>query len=154
MFLPILALALSAPAPEAPDPPKGPAPKVMVLNVDKDGRGYLQASVTVTKFVPETRTTIVNGQMKVVQVQVPVTVTEQRQIALTDEGVTVFGPDGKKLDPKNLPKLTGAVAVLLSADGKEVDPFYLALARPGTLVIVAPGLASPPGPDLAPPPKP
>ena len=160
MLAPILSLVLAAPAPEPPAAaPKGPAPKVMVLNVDKDGRPYLEATVTVTKFVTETRSfaVLVNGQPQVrtQQVQVPVTTMEQRQVFLTDEGVTLYGPDGKKLEAKNLPKQAGPAPALVSADGKEVDPFYLPLARPGTLIVVAPALAgATTGDALTPPPQP
>ena len=156
MFIPILGLSLAfaAPAPEPPDLPKGPAPKVMVLNVDKDGRPYLQASVSTTKMVPETYTRVING-VAVTQVrQVPFTVTEQRQIFLDDEGVTVYGPDGKRLDPKKLSKQAGPAPVLVSADGKEVDPFYRLLARPGTLIIVSTALAGARPAEVFPAPKP
>jgi hypothetical protein len=145
MFLPILALALGAPAPEPLELPKGPAPKVFVLNVDKDSRGYLDVQVTITKYVTETRTItmLVGGvpQVRNQQVQVPVTTMERRRVAVSDDGVAVYGPDGKKFDPKNLPKLAGPAPVLLSADGKDVDPFYLSLAKSGTLIVVAPSLA-------------
>ncbi len=133
MFISILGLSLvlAAPAPEPPDLPKGPAPIVMVLNVDKDGRPYLQAAVTITKMVPVPVTRVINGAPVVEVRQVPVTRTEQRRIFLDDEGVTVYDPDGKKLDPKKLSKQAGPAPVLVSADGKEVDPFYRPLARRG-----------------------
>jgi hypothetical protein len=169
MLIPILSLALAAPAPEPPaEAPKGPAPRIMVLNADKDGRAYLETSVMVTKFVPEVRTVtrVVGGQQVVqqVQVQVPVTTMEQKRLFLDEEGVIVYDADGKKIDAKNLPKQSGPAPALVSADGKEVDPFYLPLARKGTLIIVAPALAggqaggpsSPVGSTTAPPlpPKP
>jgi hypothetical protein len=147
MLLPILSLALAAPAPEPPpQPPKGPAPRVMVLNVDKDGKPYFEAVVRVATTVPQQRTSVVlvggQQQVRTVTVQVPVTTLEQRRISLTDEGVSVYSPDGKKLDPKDLPKQTGPAPVLVSADGKEVDPFYLGLVKQGTLIVVGPALHS------------
>ena len=155
MLLPILTLALAAPAPEPPpDAPKGPAPVVMVLNVDKDGRPYLQTTVTTYKPVTETVTVLVNGQPQQQTRVVMVPVTENRRVFLDDPGVSVCGPDGKKIDPKNLPKLTGPAPALVSADGKDVDPFYLGLAKQGTLVIVAPSFAGPQPPGPPPPPKP
>ena len=106
MFISILSLSLAlaapAPAPEPPDLPKGPAPNVMVLNADKDGRLYLQAVVSTTTITPETVTTVVNGSVVKQVRQVAENVTEQRRVFLDDDGVTVYGPDGKKLDPKKL----------------------------------------------------
>ena len=150
MYLTILSLAFAAPAPEPPDLPKGPAPLVMVLNVEKDGRPYLEATVATTRMVPETYSTVVNGEQVVRTRQVPLTEIVQRRIVLDDKGVTVYGPDGKALDPKTLPHKGGPVPVLLSADGKAVDPFYLALAQSGTLIIVAPALAGARPTDVVP----
>jgi hypothetical protein len=56
--------------------------------------------------------------------------------------VRVFGTDGKRIDPKDLPNLLKkSTPVMVSADGNEIDPLYLRLVQPGTLVIVAPDLA-------------
>lgn len=146
MLVPVLSLVLVAPAPEPPaDSPKGPPPRVVVLNADKDGRPYLEAPVRVTRYVTETRqfVAVVNGQQQVQtqQVQVPVMTMEQKRLYLDDEGVTVYDPDGKKVEAKNLPKQSGPAPALVTSDGKEIDPFYLQLARRGTLIIVAPALA-------------
>ncbi len=152
MLVSILSMALAAPAPEPPpDAPKGPAPKVMVLNVDKDGRGYLDAVVTHYQTVTEEVTMVVNGQVQKQLRPVSVPVMEQRRVPLDGDGVTVYGSDGKKIDPKNLPKLTAAVPVLVSANGKEVDPFYLGLAKQGTLIVVSQSLAGPGALEIIPP---
>jgi hypothetical protein len=140
MLLPLLSLVLAAPAPPAP-PPKGPAPLVMICKADKDGRPYLQVFVTRATLVTQEIEVVRNGQAEKVQRTVPAYMTEQRQVFLDDPGVAVYGPDGKKVDPKLLRLAPGYAPVLVSADGKEIDPFYLPLARPGTLIVVAPGLA-------------
>ena len=47
------------------------------------------------------------------------------------------------LGDKQLPfKLENPTPVMLSSDGKNVDPFYLRLARPGTQVVVIPNMES------------
>ncbi|HVS38211.1 MAG TPA: hypothetical protein VMS17_21810 [Gemmataceae bacterium] len=154
MLVSILTLALAAPAPEPPDAPKGPAPKVMVLNVDKDGRPYLDGVVTMYKMVTETYTVLLaTGKAEARTRQVNVPVTEQRRITLDADGVTVYGADGKKIDAKNLPKIAGPVPILVSTDGKEVDPFYLGLAKQGTLIVVSQALAGAGPMEALPPPK-
>ena len=92
---------------------------------------------------------MVSSRSEARQVSVPVV---QHGIALDDPGITVYGSDGKKIDPKNLPKLTGPAPILVSADGKEVDPFYLGLAKQGTLIVVSPSLAAPDAGPLPMPP--
>jgi hypothetical protein len=138
-------------------PPQGPPPQVMVVQLDGSSRPFLQRSVV--EMVPTTRTVQVkaNGQVQEKQVVVPVPVMKEVRLPLDGPMVAVFGTDGKQIDPKELPKLLKkATPVLVSADGKKVDPFYLRIAREGTLVVVAQALATPPppGPPLPPPPPP
>ncbi len=87
-----------------------------------------------------------DGQRVVQVVQtvvVTVPVSKIIKLSLGAEGVQVYGTDGKKLDPKEVQKLAAKpVAALASTDGKPVDPFYLRLARAGTLVLVFPPSAA------------
>jgi hypothetical protein len=92
-------------------------------------------------MVPEQRARAVQVGQQVQTVtetvRVPVMVTVN--LMLDGKGVEVYGADGKKIDPKDVRKrVAKPVAALISADGKPVDPFYLRLAREGTLVIVVP----------------
>jgi hypothetical protein len=80
-----------------------------------------------------------------------VLVPVQRQVVqkIDGEKVEIYGIDGKKISPEEVRKLARkTVPALLSADGKPVDPFYLRLAREGTLVIVV--STKGPGPAFAP----
>jgi hypothetical protein len=61
----------------------------------------------------------------------------QKQVQVQLRGVQLYSPDGRKLDPRDV-KLTGPTPVLVSSDGRPVDPFYTRLAREGTIIIVAP----------------
>lgn len=154
MLLTLLSFTLAAPAPEAvTDLAKSPPPLVMVATADKEGRPYVRALTT--RYVPTTRTVETNDggktQKRLETVVVPV--TEEHRVYLDDKDAAVYDTDGKKIDPRDLPKLTGEVAVLVSADGKEFPPLYRKLAREGTLIIVHPQLAflRPGGPAKAPP---
>jgi hypothetical protein len=68
---------------------------------------------------------------------VPVTqISEQKMKA---EGIRAYRADGKRVDAKMLPKLLAKQrGVLMSADGKKVDPFYLQIMKADTLVFVLP----------------
>ena len=142
MLWPLLSLVFAAPAPEpSARPPKGPAPVVMICKADKDGRPFLQAFVSRLELKSKTVPTLKDGKAVDVVQNAWVYTTEQKQVYLDDKDAAVYGGDGKKVDPKNLRNWTGFAAVLLSVDGKEVDPFYLPLARWGTLIVVSAALA-------------
>jgi len=125
--------------------PKGPPPRVMVTDVDATGQPFLR-HVT-QEVVPEERQVevVVNGKAEVRKYVVHVPVLREVRVALDRAGVEVVGTDGKRIDPTDLPKLLRQpTPVLVSADGKKVDPFYLKIAREGTLIVVSAQLAAPP----------
>ncbi len=123
----------------AQDPPKGSAPLIMTANVGKDGKPFIIRTTYRSVAREEVYEVNVNGQIekrkRVVAVTIPVMTSLQLDVA----GLRVYDVDGKQLDANSL-KLTRATPVLVSADGRPVDPFYTRLARPGTLVLVVPGL--------------
>ncbi len=134
----------------AQDSPTGPAPHIMTAQPDKNGRPALIH--TVARSVPGKRTIEVNVNGRVekrIETVYVVVVNKEPFLRLDDASVRVYDVDGKQLDVKSI-KLTRATPVLVSADGRPVDPYYTRLARPGTLVIVqsqadgAPVIAPPP----------
>jgi len=149
----LTAALLTAPATALGGPPglpSGPPPQVMILNVERDGTAYLTRTVTRFKEVTEVFKVRVGDKEETRQRKVVVPYTEMDKAVLSDKGVQVFNSDGKRLVGVNLPKFVKSVPVLVSADGKPVDPFYFRLAREGTLIIVAPALASLPGGSFTP----
>jgi RNA polymerase sigma factor (sigma-70 family) len=57
----------------------------------------------------------------------------------------VYGMDGRRIDPKRLPELLRKeTPVLVSQDGKMVDPFHLQLVKEGSLIVVPPLRPAPP----------
>src|SRR6516165_4623478 len=142
----LAAALLTAPAVAAlaggpPDRPKGPPPRVMTLQVEREGKSYIQQILT--EYIPQQREVqvVVNGRIEKRVETVMVPVVRQQRTALDDKDVQVFNGAGKRLAGADLPKFLKSVPVLVSSDGKPVDPFYLRLVREDTLVVVAPALA-------------
>ncbi len=154
MLRAFLAALLIAPATTAiggpPNQPSGPPPKVMILTVERDGTQYITHTVAVERQAPRVEAVKVGDKVvqRVVMVKVPV--VEQQRVALDGKGVEVFDHAGKRIAPKDVPRFLKSMPVLVSADGKPVDPFYLRLVREGMLIVVAPALASSPGAPIMP----
>ncbi len=125
----------------------------MVAQVDEKGRPFL-LNVTVEMVPVVQRINVqVNNRTEVREVTKHVPVQVSRRFDLDRGQARLFDATGKALDPKDAAKrLKGPTAVLVSADGKAVDPLYLRLARPETLVVVSSELARalvPPAPPAA-----
>jgi hypothetical protein len=147
----VLASSVAAPAPaeEAIKPPQGVPPAQVIASVTKEGEFEITQTVLVPEARTEERTVIMNGvavkQLVQVVVNKPVQVTRR----IKPEGVKVYTAAGKEVDAKDVPdKLKKPTIVLFAADGNKVDPFYLKIIKPDTLVVVAPA----PSPTAAPEP--
>jgi hypothetical protein len=146
----LAAVAAPAPAEEAIKPPQGLPPTQVIASVNKDGEFEIVQTVLVPETRSEERTVNMNGVPVKQVVQVTVFKTEQVSRRLKGEGVKVYTAGGKEVDAKDVPaKLKSPTIVLLAADGKKVDPFYLKLIKPEALVIVAPV----PSPTVVPAPE-
>ena len=137
----LTAAIFAAPAPQIePRPaPGAPAPILTVVRMSKDGN--LVQRVDVQVQVPREEEREINVQGRVVKENRIVLVTETRQEerTLAIKGVQVLAVAGKRVDPVKLQEvLKNDTLVLFSADGKPVDPYYLALFKEGTLVLVLP----------------
>jgi hypothetical protein len=139
-------LVVGAPLPEKEVAlPKGPAPYIVLVSVQPDGTPAVPH--TILEYVPATETykVQVGNKEEVRQRTISVPVQKTVSLALDGKDMQVFGADGKKIEPAELrQRIRGPVPALASADGKPVDPFYLKLAREGTLVLVSPALATQP----------
>jgi hypothetical protein len=144
-MLSFIVVLLFSPAPvpaSKEDKPTGPSPVIVSAQVDKEGR--LVCFVDSIEYRPETRTAQVNVAGKLEQrnytVMVPV-MTKSRTHSLDKATIAQVG--GGKVDRKELAKLLEKpTLVVMSADGKPVDPAYLKVLRKNTLVIVVPSAAS------------
>ncbi|MBI1914488.1 MAG: hypothetical protein HYS12_07080 [Planctomycetes bacterium] len=136
-----LTLALApAPADEKITLPSGPPPQ-FGLAVIKDGKCKVHFPELVPYTTEETRTRVVIVDGKQVPVQEKVAVTAYRLEYRTREvdKPRAFDARGKEIDAKRLADLLKKeTTVLLSADGKPVDPFYLRTMKDGTLTLAMP----------------
>jgi hypothetical protein len=67
--------------------------------------------------------------------------------------VKAFSVDGKPIERKKLRGLLKKeTAVLVSADGKEIDPFYLQMIKEGTIILLVQPVIHPPAVAEPPPP--
>jgi hypothetical protein len=158
-FLTAALLALPAAALTAQDgPAKGPPPTILVAQVDESGRPFLVHVILETVPVQKKVQVLVNNRVEERTVTVHVAESRTVRFDLDGDKARVFDAAGKRIAPKELRnRLKGPTAVLVSTDGKEVDSFYLRLARPETLVVVSPELARqavPPGLPVPVPPAP
>lgn len=140
----LLALALTwtaaAPVPvvERVAPPKGPPP-AHAIAVFKDGKLRVQRTtlVPVTWYEQQTRTVVRDGRPITQKIVVPVTRNQvQQQIKWVDRP-KAYDTAGKEIDALRLAELLKReTAVLISGDGKPLDPFYLDTIKDGTLILV------------------
>ena len=117
--------------------PKGPAPQYAIAEIDKAGRLTLQSSVQ--QDVPEYRSRFRLKDGKKIRekylVYIPRTVINISRMRLAD--VEFFNANGEKIDAENAQDRIGKrKIVLVSKDGKPVDPFYLKILQKSTLIIV------------------
>jgi hypothetical protein len=141
---PMLLLSAALQLPAAPPPakveskPLGPAPRLVLLNLDGDGKVRIQATVTETRKTTMTR--VVNGKQETTTVDrdvqriVDVPVSEL-------EKLTVYTADGKEVNRATaLEKLASGGLVVVTSNGEKVDPTYLNAFKDDTLVLVSPQL--------------
>lgn len=138
--------------------PTSPPPQYVVAQVKGDN---LQINRTVRKFVPSTRIRVVekNGERKEVKYTAYVPVFRTIILRRPLKSLGLYNGRGEKLDVEDIKDgLKKPTVVLISADGKKVDPFYLKIVKSETFVIVdktrvrrGPGVS--PGPKPIPVPK-
>ena len=123
--------------PEPESKPKGPAPVLVKITGKVDAVMAMVPQVqmmTVTKAVVEEK----DGMKitKYVKEQVPQTINSYVSFQLT--GAKGQMANGKKLDAEGVAKaMEKAQVIAISVDGKPVDPAYLKLLKPDTLIIEA-----------------
>jgi hypothetical protein len=138
----LLSAALHAPA--YPPPPKtetkplGPAPRLVLLNLDADGKVRIQATVTETRKTTVMR--VVNGKQETSTVDREF--SQRANVPLSElEKLTVYTADGKEVNRATaLEKLASGGLVVVTTDGEKVDPTYLKAFKDDTLVLVSPQL--------------
>lgn len=156
---PMAPVRVPAPAPR-PEILPGAAPRVAMAQ-SKDGkvslRSYLK-DVTKQTVQGETRE---NGVTKKVQFEVETESVNDTEVKYPERAVRLQRADGKPVDANDAGKLLATYRnVLVSTDGKDVNPAYLKIVRPDALIIIAPipsptlpgGVVAPAPAPMAPPP--
>ncbi len=141
VFLVPLSISLlrAAPVPEE-QKPNGPAPRLFPAPQVEDN-GQLTFRQTRLENREELRTrTIIDPQTgKAVQVtdKVLVPIMIETKAAMSAKEYTAYDVAGTKIEEKDLASaLKKHPLVLLSSDGKKIDPAYLKMFRDGTVVLV------------------
>jgi hypothetical protein len=139
--------------------PQGPQPLQVVAHMDRDGNVLIRQMVPVYRQeVRRKKVDQKDGGTAEVQYTVTVMTQQEVQRKLVGHSVQAYNTDGKKIERKALAGLLkNESVVLMSVDGKKVDPFYLRLVKEGTVVLVPPGgeiILAPKGEIIATPPPP
>lgn len=132
----VSAFVMAAPIPAAPSEPAGPAPYVLDLKPEADGKIRLNV-------IRMEKREIQAGNARNQNVR-QVNVAKHAQVELKElENLTVYTADGKEVPVKEaLRKLENGGPVVASSDGKKVDPTFLKLFRDDVMVLVSPDLAN------------
>jgi hypothetical protein len=143
----------AAPVPEkaVPGKPDALAPVLASAEVGKDGALAVERLVHRFETVPVQEEVVVGGKKEVRTAYV----TQQRLQIITEKyelkDVKAFDTEGKPIETAKLAELfQKSTPVLVSLDGKKVDPYYLQLFKEGTVTLVLP---SPKVQEKAPPEK-
>ena len=158
MQLMLVCVALAAPAPvqDRIVPPKGPPPS-WATAVIKDGLLEITESVMVPQLREEIRQRIVTVGGKQVTIAEKVAVTQLVPIQRTMRimKASYYDTAGKEIEAGRAAKLLNRpTVVLMSGDGKALDPYYLRTIKEGTLIVVRPMQPGPGGPTPVPLPAP
>lgn len=139
--LTLAALIVAAPVPKDAKP-AGPAPRVVELAADPDGKVRITVTRTENRKVMSSTARVVNGQPMIERVEREVPYTRAVQVELTEvKELQLYTADGKVADKAlALKKLNDGGVVIVSSDGQKVDQKYLRLFRDDVLVMVSPEL--------------
>jgi hypothetical protein len=137
----LLAAMVAAPVPKDATPP-GPPPRILELKTEQDGKVRVQVIRQVKQTVTVNVVVNKNGQQVVEAQQREVMSNISTRVELSEvKDLSIWSADGKEADkPIALKKLSEGAIVVISADGKKVDPRYLKLFRDDVIVLASPEL--------------
>ena len=139
LLLAIAAILVCAPNAfsQIPKQPRTPAPTYSVAWAVKDGGLMLSRTVTVLKTQVRERVVRVNGKDITERVTVQVPVLQREYVKMKLAGLEFFNAAGEKQSAEDVrDALEKPKIVLVSRDGRKVDPFYLKVVKRDTLIIV------------------
>jgi RNA polymerase sigma factor (sigma-70 family) len=116
----------------------GPPPRVVLARRAPDGK--IEVRVAVAEDIPQTVRVRDGAEER--SVTTYVRTMRDRTYVLPRGVIEVFDVSGERVEEEALKRrLSKETAVLLSGDGKPVDPFHLQVVQEGTLVLVTPALS-------------
>ena len=117
------------------------APLFVFASRDVNDRYQLRQTTERSVAITGQRTVTEGNQKKIVPVPMQQTVRHSEITALPGAHLEFFAPEGTSVPPVRAAELLAReTAVLYSADGERVDPFWLQNLKPTTLVLVGPQL--------------
>jgi hypothetical protein len=133
--------------------PVGAAPVTGMAWLPRSEDRILLELPSVTVYEPKTSWVQRDGDKGPTAVTTYVPALQRRLLRLAVAEIEAYGTDGKRIEGKALRgRLAKRVAVLVSADGRKVDPYHLQVVKDGTLILVHPVTkVPPPVPFPAPP---
>ncbi len=135
----VLSMALANPLPPGAQPaaaPSGPAPRLMELKADANGKVMIH--ILRTEIVKAKVAKADGGEGTV---EVPV--TKPAVVDLSEiKDLKITTADGKKVEVADaVKKIKDGAVVVISADGKPVGPAFLKVLKDDALILASPELA-------------
>ncbi len=143
MFAPIV-LGLALLAPSAPIPkdlaPVGPAPVVVELKPNTDGKVFVTVRREEKRKIAVAQGGAINPNGGGAVLEREITSIRMLQIELGDvKDLQIFTAGGKAVETKDaFAKIKDGAVVVITTDGKRVDPNFLRVFKDETLVLVSP----------------
>ncbi len=135
--------AVSVPVDLGQSARQGPAPRSMRASMDTAESILLV--VTTTQYRTVYRTEATNRGLTIAAQMVPYTISEKRFARSQD--VRAYDAANREIDRRKLPELLAKERnVLVSADGKMVDPRHLRNVEKDTIILVIQEVKGPSGP--------
>jgi hypothetical protein len=137
------AVAAPVAAQEQAPPPKGPAPRfITVQRLDAENSVLIVSEECLPHPAVVSRT-ITKKQKNRREEPIEITSSIRPHVyyyttthKLPLKRITLYGANGKKLPDSELSRLKPGTMILMSADGYPVEPEYLALVKPETVILV------------------
>lgn len=122
---------------QLPIQPQTPAPSYSVAKTARDGDLFISYTMKIDHIETRERIEEKDGKKVAVKYKVRVPVLYRKHHKRKLANLVITNAQGKELTEKEvLTLLKNPTIVLVSSDGKKVDPYYLKIVKPDTLVII------------------
>jgi hypothetical protein len=147
-MMPSLLLAATLMAPGAPIPkdtaptPSGPAPRILAVKANESGTVMIFATVMVKRKIMAQVVVVENGKQVVKQQEQEITTQTYINKNIEDFGGKFTAADGTVITADQASrKVRDGATILITADGKPIDPAWLRAVARDTVVMITDELA-------------